>query len=107
VSAPVVIEIPAAAVDALADAVAARVVAQLGAGGCANTPHFDPKNDAKEGETSAFGRYLNVEQAAQYLGATDRRIYELTRTKRLPVHKDGTRSLYKREDLDACVERGS
>jgi excisionase family DNA binding protein len=44
--------------------------------------------------------YLNVEQAAEYLAATTDRIYDLRR-QGLPHFKDGTRLLFRREDLDA------
>ena len=49
--------------------------------------------------------YLNVEQAAEYLAASTDRIYDLRR-QGLPHFKDGTRLLFKREDLDAWLARG-
>ena len=49
--------------------------------------------------------YLNVEQAAEYLAASTDRIYDLCRDGRLTPYKDGSRSLFKREDLDAWLSR--
>jgi excisionase family DNA binding protein len=48
--------------------------------------------------------YLNVEQAAEYLAATTDRIYDLRR-QGLPAFKDGTRLLFRRDDLDDWLTR--
>jgi excisionase family DNA binding protein len=48
--------------------------------------------------------WLSVAEAAAYLGCKPRRIYDLTSARQLRVHKDGRRSLYRIEDLDAVVE---
>jgi len=47
--------------------------------------------------------YLNVEQAAEYLAAPKSRVYDLVRDGRLRAHKDGSRSLFTRADLDAVL----
>jgi excisionase family DNA binding protein len=49
--------------------------------------------------------YLNVEQAAEYLAAPKSRVYDLVRDGRLTPYKDGSRSLFRREDLDAALIR--
>jgi excisionase family DNA binding protein len=59
--------------------------------------------DQRQRRASTSG-YLTTDQAAEYIGTRTRRIYELVQQGKLPVYKDGSRSLYKREDLDACLE---
>src|SRR4051812_11433558 len=44
--------------------------------------------------------YLTVEEAAVYLAASRRRIYDLVSAGRLAHHKDGRRLLFLEEDLD-------
>ena len=48
--------------------------------------------------------WLNVEGAADYLACKPDRVYDLTREGRLRFAKDGTRLLFRREWLDACLE---
>jgi excisionase family DNA binding protein len=50
--------------------------------------------------------YLDVDKAADYLACSPSRIYALTSTKRIPHHRDGSRLLFRREELDAWIERG-
>lgn len=50
--------------------------------------------------------WLDVPGAAAYLKCNPSRIYALTSARRLPVHKDGSRSLYRRDELRAFVEAG-
>jgi excisionase family DNA binding protein len=45
-------------------------------------------------------QYLTPAEAADYIRASKQRVYDLTSTGRLPVCKDGSRSLYRRLDLD-------
>jgi excisionase family DNA binding protein len=52
-------------------------------------------------------RWMNVDQAAAYLACGPRRIYDLHSQRRLRSHKDGSRLLFRRSDLDAYVESGS
>lgn len=47
--------------------------------------------------------YLNTAEAAEYLRAKPHRIHDLVHRGDLPVIKDGSRSLYRREDLDALL----
>jgi excisionase family DNA binding protein len=50
------------------------------------------------------GLYMNTEQAARYLACSHQRIYDLVSAGRLSAFKEGTRSLYRRDDLDALVQ---
>lgn len=47
--------------------------------------------------------YLTVAEAAVYLRASRQRVYDLLSSRRLPRHKDGTRVLIRRTDLDAYL----
>jgi excisionase family DNA binding protein len=47
--------------------------------------------------------YLKVDEAAAYLRCSRQRIYDLSSAGRLRVRKDGSRSLFKRSDLDAYL----
>lgn len=47
--------------------------------------------------------YLTPAEAADYLRCKPQRVYDLTSQGRLPVCKDGSRSLYRRTDLDAYL----
>lgn len=49
--------------------------------------------------------YLNTAEAAEYLRAKPHRIHDLVHRGELPVLKDGSRNLYRREDLDAVLRR--
>jgi excisionase family DNA binding protein len=48
--------------------------------------------------------YLDVDGAAEYLACKPHRIYDLCR-QGLPCHKDGSRSLFRREDLESWLTR--
>lgn len=50
--------------------------------------------------------YLTVKQAAAYLACSPQRIYDLRAKGAIRFHKDGTRLLFRREDLDDYA-RGS
>jgi excisionase family DNA binding protein len=50
--------------------------------------------------------WLSTTEAAEYLRAPKSRVFDLTSQGRLRVHKDGARNLYRREDLDAYLQRG-
>ena len=77
------IEIPDTLVDALADAVAARL-----------SPPTDTHTTP----------WLNAEDAALYLGdAPVSRIHDLTQQRKLVPHRDGRRLLFHRDDLDAYL----
>lgn len=49
--------------------------------------------------------YLTTEEAAEYLRAPVSRVYDLRSRGELPVFKDGSRNLFRREDLDALLQR--
>jgi excisionase family DNA binding protein len=50
--------------------------------------------------------YIGVEDAAAYLACKPGRIYALTSAQRIPHHKDGSRLLFKRSELDVFVAAG-
>jgi excisionase family DNA binding protein len=74
-----------AALDVLADRLAARLGAHFGPGG---------------------SPWLNAQGAADYLGCSTSRVRKLTMTGELPVHRDGRRTLYRRDDLDGFIAGG-
>lgn len=47
--------------------------------------------------------WLNVEQAAEHLACTRRRIYDLVEREAVISYRDGRRLLFRRADLDAYV----
>ena len=79
------IEFPESLLERLAELVAARI----------NAP-------------TANGRspWLTAAQAADYLSCSVSRIRTLTLTGDLPHHRDGSRPLYHRDELDAYVRAG-
>jgi len=50
--------------------------------------------------------WLDVEQAAAHLVCPKSRLYALVSARRIPFHKDGSRTLFRREELDAWVRNG-
>jgi excisionase family DNA binding protein len=72
-------------VERLAAAIARRLQGRLGAGG---TP------------------WLNADEAAAYIGAPISRIRQLTMGGEIPVHRDGRRVLYHRDELDRWLLDG-
>ena len=52
----------------------------------------------------ATSPWMTTNEAAAYIRASRQRVFDLTSQGRLPVHKDGARNLYRREDLDAHLE---
>jgi excisionase family DNA binding protein len=73
--------------ERLADAIARRLEGRLGAGG--QTP------------------WLNADEAAAYIGAPVSRIRQLTMGDEIPVHRDGRRVLYHRDELDRWLLDGA
>lgn len=47
--------------------------------------------------------YLTTAEAADYLRASKQRVHDLTSQGRLRACKDGSRNLYRRDDLDAYL----
>jgi len=76
-------EIPTQWVEALRD----EVLAQIG-----GPPEAEP--------------WINVRQAAEHLACTESRIYQLCSQREIPFCKDGSRSLFRRSELDAWVRAG-
>ena len=58
-----------------------------------------------EPETDADG-YLDVDGAASFLACPKSRVYALVSAGRLPVHRDGSRLLFDRQELRAWVRNG-
>jgi excisionase family DNA binding protein len=85
-----VIELRLSVPDDLVDTIATAVVAKLaeGAAGVASSP------------------WLNAQGVADYLGCSISRVRTLTMTGDLPVHRDGSKPLYHRDELDAYVRNG-
>jgi excisionase family DNA binding protein len=50
--------------------------------------------------------WLDVVAAAQHLACPRSRIYALVSARRIPHHKDGSRLLFRREELDEWVRTG-
>ena len=50
--------------------------------------------------------WLNVPEAAEYLRSPKSRIYALASVREIPVHRDGSRLLFHRDELDAWIRDG-
>jgi excisionase family DNA binding protein len=50
--------------------------------------------------------WLNVEEAAEYMRCKPKRVYDLVSQRRLRAHRDGSRLLLHRDDLDAYLLEG-
>jgi excisionase family DNA binding protein len=50
--------------------------------------------------------WLGVGEAAAHLACPTSRIYALVSARRIPHHRDGSRLLFRRSELDEWVERG-
>jgi excisionase family DNA binding protein len=55
---------------------------------------------------SSSTAWLTVESAAEHLSCPKSRIYALTSARRIPHHRDGSRVLFDRHELDAWVRGG-
>lgn len=77
--------IPDELVDALAETVAEKVAAKLR-------------------EAAPPAGFLNVEQAAEHLATTPKRVYELKEKQAIQPHFDGKRLLFRADQLSAYVE---
>ena len=53
-------------------------------------------------------RWMNVDEAAHYLGCPKSRVYALASCKpaRIPFERDGSRLVFKRSELDAWIRAG-
>lgn len=54
----------------------------------------------------AASPFLQAQEAADYLRCPLSRIRKLTMTGALPVHRDGRRVLYRRDELDEFIANG-
>jgi excisionase family DNA binding protein len=77
------VTLPDDALDVLAGRVAALLVPLLAA------PAVSP--------------WLDVGEAAEYLRCKPKRVYDLVSQSRLPAHRDGSRLLFTRSELDSYV----
>jgi len=50
--------------------------------------------------------YLDVPGAAAYLACSTSRIYSLVSARRIPHFKDGSRTIFRRSDLDKWIDQG-
>jgi excisionase family DNA binding protein len=50
--------------------------------------------------------WLDVDGAAQHLACPRSRVYALVSARRIPHHRDGSRLLFRREELDEWVRTG-
>jgi excisionase family DNA binding protein len=50
--------------------------------------------------------WIGVEEAAEYLACPKSRLYALVSARRIPYCKDGSRTLFKRSELDSWVQAG-
>lgn len=75
------------ALEALAEALAPRLAPRL----------------SGNGETTAW---LGVTEAAEHLRCPKSRVYALVSARRIPFQKDGSRTLFQREELDEWVRQG-
>jgi excisionase family DNA binding protein len=78
-------ELDAEALDQLADLLAPRIASRL----------EQPDNG-----------WLDVAAAAEVLSCPPSRLYALVSARRIPFHKDGTRLLFNRHELDQYVLEG-
>ena len=85
---PILFAIPASVVDALAVRLAEHLTAAMSITAVENVG----------------SPYLSVSEAADHLRCSKQRIYDLVSARQLPVLKEGKRSLFLREHLDALVK---
>jgi excisionase family DNA binding protein len=55
--------------------------------------------------TGSVSPWLDVAEAAEWMRCRKGRVYDLVSTRELTPHRDGRRLLFRREDLDAYLER--
>jgi excisionase family DNA binding protein len=77
--------------DAALDALAERLAPRL-------TDRLSP--------VSSSTAWLTVPTAAEHLSCPTSRLYALVSARRIPFHKDGSRTLFRRDELDQWVRSG-
>lgn len=85
-SEPIAFELPDSVLNAIAERAAALVLESLG-----------------RDESASASPFLSVDEAAEYLRAKPHRVYDLLSSGRLTRHKDGSRVLVAREELEASL----
>jgi excisionase family DNA binding protein len=65
-----------------------------------------PFLDSQSSSTGDELQWLDVKQAAAYLACNPQRLYSLKSAGRIPHHKDGSRLLFNRRELDAYIRAG-
>ncbi len=88
-------ELALALVDALDDEALDRLAERLA-----------PRLAEHLAEQKGHAPWLDVEAAAAHLRCPKSRIYALVSTKRIPHHRDGSRLLFRQQELDDCVRAG-
>jgi excisionase family DNA binding protein len=58
------------------------------------------------GQPGQADRWLTVGEAAEYLRCPKSRVYSLVSARRIPFVKDGSRTLFRRSELDAWLRAG-
>jgi excisionase family DNA binding protein len=84
---PIQFTIPGALVDLIAERVAEILAAKNG-----------------DGRPEPTKRWLTIDEAADYIGSTRKRIYDLRSAGRLSRTGDGSRVLVSRQELDDLIE---
>ncbi len=51
--------------------------------------------------------WLTASEAATYIGCGKRRIYDLAGANRIPLHREGSRLLFRRDELDGWIVSGA
>ena len=59
-----------------------------------------------ERQADTAGTWLDVAEAAEHMRCGTSRIYSLVSAGRIPVHRDGSRLLFDRHELDEFVRAG-
>jgi excisionase family DNA binding protein len=65
-----------------------------------------PRLMARLETTSNTTEWIGVDQAARHLACPKSRLYSLVSARRIPFNKDGSRVLFRRNELDEWVRAG-
>jgi excisionase family DNA binding protein len=89
VAEPLTLELP----EELVEAIVQRVLERLA-----------DRDRQEHGRTEVWLR--GAQAIAEYIGAPRSRVYGLTAAGRIPVHRDGSALLARRDELDAWIQTG-